>query len=69
MQIFVYHGAEDYNVDVGQATRLVGELKRYHVPYEADIVGDEGHGMLYFSHRLEQYTRILAFLQKYMPAR
>lgn len=66
--IFVSHGGEDYNVDLGQATRLIGELKKYHVPYEADIVGDEGHGMLYFSHRLDQYARILAFLQKYVPA-
>jgi dipeptidyl aminopeptidase/acylaminoacyl peptidase len=43
-------------------------LKRYHVPYEADIVFNEGHGMHYFSNRVDQYTRILAFLQKYVPA-
>jgi dipeptidyl aminopeptidase/acylaminoacyl peptidase len=66
--VFVSHGRSDDNVDVGQATRLIDELKRYHVPYEADIVFNEGHGMHYFSNRVDQYTRILAFLQKYVPA-
>ena len=34
--------------------------------YEADIVGNEGHGMYYFTNRVEQYTRILAFLDRNM---
>ncbi len=66
--IFVSHGTADFNVDMGQATRLIDELKKHHLPYEADIVGDEGHGMYYFTHRLDQYTRILAFLHRNMPA-
>jgi dipeptidyl aminopeptidase/acylaminoacyl peptidase len=64
--VFVSHGGEDMNVDVGQATRLISEFKKYNVSYEADIVGNEGHGMHYFANRVEQYTRILAFLDRNM---
>ena len=64
--VFVSHGKDDDNVDVGQATRLVSELEKYNVPHESYIVGSEGHGMYYFSNRLEQYTRIEAFLAKYL---
>ena len=66
--VFVSHGGEDFNVDVGQSTRLIAELKNHNVPYEAYIVGNEGHGMYYFANRVEQYTRIEAFLAKNMPA-
>jgi dipeptidyl aminopeptidase/acylaminoacyl peptidase len=64
--VFVSHGGEDKNVDLGQATRLISEFKKYNVTYEADIVGNEGHGMYYFTNRVEQYTRILAFLDRNM---
>jgi len=64
--VFVSHGRDDDNVDVGQATRLISELEKYHVPHESYIVGSEGHGMHYFSNRLEQYERIEAFLAKYL---
>ncbi|HEY4989513.1 MAG TPA: prolyl oligopeptidase family serine peptidase, partial [Opitutaceae bacterium] len=66
--VFVSHGGQDYNVDIGQSTRLISELKKHDVPYESYIVGNEGHGMYYFANRVEQYARIEAFLQKNMPA-
>jgi dienelactone hydrolase len=64
--VFVSHGGDDTNVDVGQSTRLISELNKHNVPNESYIVGNEGHGMYYFTNRVEQYTRIEAFLAKYM---
>ena len=64
--VFVSHGRDDDNVDVGQSTRLVSELEKHNVPHESYIVGSEGHGMHYFKDRVEQYTKIEAFLAKYM---
>jgi dipeptidyl aminopeptidase/acylaminoacyl peptidase len=64
--VFVYHGADDPNVDVGQSTRLIAELGRHNVPNESYIVSAEGHGMFYFANKVEQYTRILSFLARNM---
>jgi len=49
-----------------RSTRLVSELEKHNVPHESYIVGSEGHGMHYFRDRVEQYTKIEAFLAKYM---
>jgi dipeptidyl aminopeptidase/acylaminoacyl peptidase len=62
--VFVTHGGYDPVADIGQSTRLISELKRNNVPYESYIVGSEGHGMLHFANRVEQYSRIEAFLAK-----
>jgi dipeptidyl aminopeptidase/acylaminoacyl peptidase len=62
--VFVTHGGYDPIADIGQSTRLISELKRNNVPCESYIVGSEGHGMLHFVNRVEQYTRIEAFLAK-----
>jgi acetyl esterase/lipase len=64
--VFVTHGGYDPIADIGQSTHLISELKRNNVPYESYIVGDEGHGMLHFANRVEQYSRIEAFLAKNM---
>jgi len=64
--VFVTHGRDDDNVDVGQSTRLISELEKYNVPHESYIVASEGHGMHYFRNRVEQYERIEAFLAKYL---
>jgi acetyl esterase/lipase len=60
--VFVTHGGYDPVADIAQSTRLIDQLKKYNVPHEVYIVGDEGHGMLHFSNRVKQYTRIEAFL-------
>jgi dipeptidyl aminopeptidase/acylaminoacyl peptidase len=64
--VFVTHGGYDPVADIGQSTRLISELKRYGVPNETYIVGDEGHGMRHFANRVEQYSRIEAFLARNM---
>ncbi|HEY1764352.1 MAG TPA: prolyl oligopeptidase family serine peptidase [Opitutaceae bacterium] len=62
--VFVTHGGNDPIADIGQSTSLIDELKKHNIPYESFIVGSEGHGMLHFTHRVDQYTRIEAFLAK-----
>ena len=64
--VFVTHGGYDPIADIGQSTRLISELKRNNVPNESYIVGSEGHGMLHLANRVEQYSRIEAFLARNM---
>jgi len=64
--VFVTHGGYDPVADIGQSTRLISELKRNNVPHDSYLVGNEGHGMLHFANRVEQYSRIEAFLAKNM---
>lgn len=68
--VFVAGGKEDYTVDIKQSKDLVSALRKYNVPYESMLVSGEGHGMARFEHRVEFYTRIEAFLEKYLkPAK
>jgi acetyl esterase/lipase len=64
--VFVTHGGDDPIADIGQSTRLLSELKKNNVPNESYFVGNEGHGMLHFANRVEQYSRIEAFLARNM---
>jgi dipeptidyl aminopeptidase/acylaminoacyl peptidase len=68
--VFVTHGGDDPIADIGQSNRLVSELKAHGIPFESFIVGSEGHGMAHFANRVEQYSRIEAFLARNMaPAK
>ena len=62
--VFVAGGKEDSTVEIQQSKRLISELEKYHVPYEKQIVGEEGHGMAHLDNEVELYTRIEAFLEK-----
>jgi dipeptidyl aminopeptidase/acylaminoacyl peptidase len=64
--VFVTHGGYDPVADIGQSTRLISELKKNNVPFDSYIVSTEGHGMLHLANRVEQYSRIEAFLAKNM---
>ena len=64
--VFVSGGKEDSTVDIGQSRALVAELERHHVPHETYIVGEEGHGMQHLDKQVELYTRIEAFLDRYL---
>jgi dipeptidyl aminopeptidase/acylaminoacyl peptidase len=66
--VFVTHGGYDPIVDIGQSSRLIAELKKNNVPHDSYIVGSEGHGMLHFANRVEQYSKIEAFLAKNLAA-
>ena len=64
--VFVSHGKDDPNVDIGQSKRLISELEKNHVPYESFLVGEEGHGMKHLKNEVELYTRIEAFLATHL---
>jgi dipeptidyl aminopeptidase/acylaminoacyl peptidase len=64
--VFVAGGKEDFTVEIEQSRTLISALKKYHVPHETLIVREEGHGMAHLDNRVELYTRILAFLDKYV---
>ncbi len=64
--VFVAHGKDDPISDISQSRRLVAELEKHHVPYEALLVSEEGHGMGHLTNEVELYTRIEAFLAKYL---
>jgi acetyl esterase/lipase len=64
--VFVSHGKDDPVVDIGQSRRLISELENHHVTHESLLVGEEGHGMGHLDNQIELYTRIEAFLAKYL---
>lgn len=64
--VYVSHGGYDPVADIGQSTRLISELDKYHVPYEKLIKSEESHGMQHLDNQVELYTQIEAFLAKYM---
>jgi dipeptidyl aminopeptidase/acylaminoacyl peptidase len=64
--VFVSHGRDDPVADISQSKHLVSELEKHHVPYESLLVSEEGHGMGHLKNEVELYTRIEAFLAKYL---
>ncbi|MDD2762469.1 MAG: alpha/beta fold hydrolase [Opitutaceae bacterium] len=64
--IFVAHGKDDPVADVAESRGLISELKKYQIPHEVMLVREEGHGMLRLGNQVELYTRIEAFLAKYL---
>jgi dipeptidyl aminopeptidase/acylaminoacyl peptidase len=64
--VFVSHGKDDPVADIGQSKRLISELEKHHVPHEALLVGEEGHGMAHLNNEVELYSRIETFLAKYL---
>jgi dipeptidyl aminopeptidase/acylaminoacyl peptidase len=64
--VFVSGGKYDQTVEIGQSIRLISGLEKYHVPYEQLLIREEGHGMRHLKNEVELYTRIEAFLDKYL---
>ncbi len=64
--VFVAGGKDDQNVEITQSKRLISALKKNHVPYETFLVSEEGHGMKHLNNQVELYSRIEAFLGRYL---
>ena len=64
--VFVSGGKDDQIVEIQQSKRLISELEKNHVPFEKLLVSDEGHGMGHLKNEVELYTRIEAFLDRYL---
>lgn len=63
--LFVLHGENDPRVPVGEAERIA-EKAAEHVPVETLIFEDEGHGFTKLENRIEAYTEIADFLDRYV---
>ncbi|HTZ21468.1 MAG TPA: prolyl oligopeptidase family serine peptidase, partial [Opitutaceae bacterium] len=68
--VFVAAGTEDQTVEIEQSRALISALNKYHVQHEKLFARDEAHGMAHLDNQVELYTRIEAFLAKYLaPAK
>lgn len=63
--LFVLHGENDPRVPVGEAEQIA-EKAAEHVPVETLIFDDEGHGFSKLENRIEAYTKIADFLDRYV---
>lgn len=62
--VFVYHGKDDWNVDVGQSMNLISLLEKNRVPHEKLLLSDEGHGISHLEDRVKVMEQIAEFLRR-----
>lgn len=68
--VFVAHGRDDTVADFRGSRDLIAGLAKNAIPHESLIVAREGHGMSYTKNQVELYSRIEAFLARYLaPAK
>lgn len=65
--VFIYHGLQDINVDIGQSRMLAGALSRGGNDPVTVYKTDEAHSMSLQENRLDIWTQIEEFLQPFMP--
>jgi dipeptidyl aminopeptidase/acylaminoacyl peptidase len=56
-------------VSAAQSDRLVSALKKRNIPHETMFAANESHGFQNLDNRVELYTRIEAFLARYLAPR
>jgi len=64
--VFLAAGGEDQRVPDGQYQAMRKALERAGVPLETLRYANEGHGFYTEEHRIEYYSRLLAFLSKHL---
>jgi dipeptidyl aminopeptidase/acylaminoacyl peptidase len=64
--LLVIHGANDPRVPIGEAEQLVEALRARGHPVEYLRYEDEGHGLSRLEHRIEMYTELAQFLERYL---
>ncbi|MGA9854459.1 MAG: prolyl oligopeptidase family serine peptidase [Gammaproteobacteria bacterium] len=62
--LFLAHGGEDKTVPEEQADELRDALDKIYKPYEWLYYRNEGHGFYTLDHKVELYTKMLAFFDK-----
>jgi dipeptidyl aminopeptidase/acylaminoacyl peptidase len=62
--LFLAHGGADHTVDIDHADELRDALDKIHKPYEWVYYRNEGHGFYTLDHKVDVYTRMLAFFGK-----
>lgn len=64
--LFLAHGGQDYTVKIAHADELRAALDKIHKPYEWVYYRNEGHGFYTLDHKVDVYTKMLAFFDKYI---
>jgi dipeptidyl aminopeptidase/acylaminoacyl peptidase len=64
--IIVIHGANDPRVPIGEAEQIVAVLNERNHPVEYLRFEDEGHGLIKLPNRIQGYTAIAEFLDRWM---
>ena len=66
--LLLVHGANDPRVPVSEAEQLHRILGERGVPCELVVYADEGHGLQKRENRLDAYPKMIAFLERHLPA-
>lgn len=64
--LFLVHGGEDKTVPITQVNELRDALDKAGKPYEWVYFRNEGHGFYRLDHKVELYTKMLAFFDNYI---
>ncbi len=64
--LMVIHGANDPRVPIGEAEQIVAGLNGRNHPVEYLRFEDEGHGLIKLPNRIQGYTAIAEFLDRWM---
>ena len=67
--VFFYAGADDIRTPLEQTTRMVDAMRRAGQKPEVMIKRDEGHGFGKLENRVEQYEKILDFLDRHIGSK
>ncbi len=64
--LFVYAGANDPRVPLGESDQIVAALRKRGVPVEYMVAEDEGHSLGRRENQIEAHARIARFLEKHV---
>ena len=64
--LFVFHGANDVRVPIGETEQIVAALRARDVPVEYMRVEDEGPSISRLSNRLALYPTVADFLDRHV---
>ncbi len=64
--MLVIHGANDPRVPVTEADQIVSNLQQREHPVEYLCYHDEGHKISKLHNRIESFTKMAAFLERYL---
>jgi len=64
--LLMMHGAEDRRTSIGNASSLVSKIKESNKNVEWIVYADEGHGISHENNRIDFWTHVETFLDKYL---
>ncbi|MGH8126930.1 MAG: alpha/beta fold hydrolase [Gammaproteobacteria bacterium] len=64
--VLLMHGGQDVRAPVKGYDEMVAAIKKHGTPLETLYFPQEGHGFYKVGHRVQAYTKMLAFLNKYI---